>query len=274
MFQEKRQSVWILILCCISLAVVAKAEPDTKRYPLRPSESRIYDDNHLLNASETKLFDDLAQELYKKTGIELTCVLTDHIESANERVADYAKETAETWQLAEKSGEGIMIFVSQKQHAKNVVVTPAAQAIFNEKKLAELQQKTLLPAFREYNYSEGIRSFSYAIAQLGAKAKKVKLDIDDTHYKLSRNSVSSLMILFILFVFFLTLRAKFSGGRGNGILWFLFGGAIKNKKKDEPETGFGGGFGNTTKGFGGGFGGGLGGSFGNGMSRYGKRSSW
>ena len=203
MFRKKRHSIWIFILCCISLAVVAQAEPDAKVYPTRPSESRIYDDNHLLNASETKLFDDLAQELYNKTGIELTCVLTDHIANSNERVADYAKETADNWQLAPNSGEGIMIFVSQKQHAKNIVVTPAAQTIFSEKKLAEIQQKTLLPAFREYNYSEGILSLSYAIAQIGAKAKKVKLDIDGTPYKLSQNSVSSLMVLFILFVFFL-----------------------------------------------------------------------
>ena len=79
------------------------------------------------------------------------------------------------------------------------------------------------------------------------------------------------MILFILFVFFLTLMAKFSGGRGNGILWFLFGGAIKNKKKDEPEIGFAGGFGSTAKGFGGGFGGGLGGGFSSGI---GGRSSF
>ena len=276
MFREKRLSVWIFILCCICFTAETMAEvsSDAKKYPLRPSESRIYDDNHLLNATETKLFDDLAQELLEKTGIELTCVLTDHIANANERVADYAKETADNWQLAQDSGEGIMIFVSQKQHAKNIVVTPAAQAIFNEKKIAEIQQKTLLPAFREYNSSEGILSFSYALAQIGAKAKKVKLDIDGTPYKLSQNNISSLMILFILFVFFLTLMAKFSGGRGNGILWFLFGGAIKNKKKDEPETGFSGGFGSTPKGFGGGFGGGLGGSFGSGMSRYGKKSSW
>ena len=88
------------------------------------------------------------------------------------------------------------------------------------------------------------------------------------------------MILFILFVFFLLLMAKFSGGRGNGILWFLFGGAIKNKKKDEPETGFSGGFGSSPRGFGGGFGGGLGGSFGgssfSGESRngFGRRNSW
>ena len=60
-----------------------------------------------------------------------------------------------------------------------------------------------------------------------------------------------------------------------------FGGAIKNKKKDEAEVGFGGGFGGSPKGFGGGFGNGLGGgfssgmgggsSFGSGMGRFGKR---
>lgn len=272
MFQEKRFSIRLFILCCLGIVMLATAEtsPNAPRYPERPAESRIYDENHLLNANEIKLFDNLAQELFQKTGTEITCVLTDNIANANERVEDYARETAEAWKLGQGSGEGIMIFVAQKRHAKNIVVTPATQEILNEKDLADIQQKTLLPAFREYNYSEGILSLSYALAKKVANAKKAALNIDDTPYKLSQNSVSSLMILFILFVFFLTLMAKFSGGRGNGILWFLFGGAIKNKKKDDTETGFGGGFGSTPNGFGGGFGGG----FGSGMSRYGKRDSW
>lgn len=276
MFQEKRFSIRLFILCCLGIAMLATAEtsPEVKQYPERPAESRIYDENHLLNANETKLFDNLAQELFQKTGTEITCVLTDNIANANERVEDYARETAEAWKLGQDSGEGVMIFVAQKRHAKSIIVTSATQEILNEKDLAEIQQKTLLPAFREYNYSEGILSLSYAIAKKVADAKKTALNIDDTPYKLKQNSVSSLMILFILFVFFLTLMAKFSGGRGNGILWFLFGGAIKNKKKEETVTGFGGGFGSTPNGFGGGFGGGLGGGFGSGMSRYGKRDSW
>ncbi len=277
MFRKERLSIWIFILCCIALAMNAMAETSfsQKTYPKRPTESRLYDDNHLLDASETKLFDNLAEEFFQKTGIELTCVLTDNIPYSSERIEDYARETASTWNLGKESGEGIMIFVIQKRHAKNIFVTSAAQEIFKERDLERIMQKTLLPAFREYNYNEGILSLSYALAKKGADAKKVSLNIDESLYKLSQNKTSSLMILFILFIFFLTLMAKFSGGRGNGILWFLFGGAIKNKKKDETEnTGFGGGFGSSPSGFGGGFGGGLGGGFGSAMSRYGKRDSW
>lgn len=266
----------------LALSAWAETSTDSPRYPQRPSESNIYDDNHLLNASETSLFNNLAVELYQKTGIELTCVLLDDIGHVNqfEKSELYAQNTAKEWNLG-KQADGIMIFVAQKQRWKNIVVTPALEKNFDEKTLAKIQQKTLIPAFREYNYGEGILSLSYALAQIGAKAKGKVLDIDATPYKLSENSVPALMILFILFVFFLVLMAKFSGGRGNGILWFLFGGAIKNKKKEEAEVGFGGGFGGTPKGFGGGFGNGLGGgfssgmgggsSFGSGMGRFGKR---
>lgn len=284
MFQRNKFILRFFFFCCMSLALSAWAETstDSPRYPQRPSESNIYDDNHLLNASETSLFNNLAVELYQKTGIELTCVLLDDIGHVNqfEKSELYAQNTAKEWNLG-KQADGIMIFVAQKQRWKNIVVTPALEKTFDEKTLAKIQQKTLIPAFREYNYGEGILSLSYALAQIGAKAKGKVLDIDATPYKLSENSVPALMILFILFVFFLLLMAKFSGGRGNGILWFLFGGAIKNKKKDEAEVGFGGGFGGTPKGFGGGFGNGLGGgfssgmgggsSFGSGMGRFGKR---
>jgi uncharacterized protein len=284
MFQRNKFILRFFFFCCMSLALSAWAETstDSPRYPQRPSESNIYDDNHLLNASETSLFNNLAVELYQKTGIELTCVLLDDIGHVNqfEKSELYAQNTAKEWNLG-KQADGIMIFVAQKQRWKNIVVTPALEKTFDEKTLAKIQQKTLIPAFREYNYGEGILSLSYALAQIGAKAKGKVLDIDATPYKLSENSVPALMILFILFVFFLVLMAKFSGGRGNGILWFLFGGAIKNKKKDEAEVGFGGGFGGSPKGFGGGFGNGLGGgfssgmgggsSFGSGMGRFGKR---
>ena len=285
MFQRNKFIFRFFIFFCLSLALSAWAETSTEapRYPQRPSESNIYDDNHLLNASETSLFNRLADELYRKTGIELTCVLLDDIGHVNqfEKSELYAQNTAKEWNLGRQTAEGIMIFVAQKQRWKNIVVTPALEKNFDEKTLAKIQQKTLIPAFREYNYGEGILSLSYALAQIGAKAKGKQLDIDATPYKLSENSVPALMILFILFVFFLLLMAKFSGGRGNGILWFLFGGAIKNKKKDEAEVGFGGGFGGSPKGFGGGFGNGLGGgfssgmgggsSFGSGMGRFGKR---
>ena len=267
MFQLRRLSIRITLLCLsLTLGALAETSFESQTFPQKPSESQIYDDNHLLNASETQLFNDLAYKFQQETGIELTCVLVDDIGHANqfEKGDKYAKYTAEQWNLGKENGEGIMIFVAQKQRWKNIVVTPGLEKIYSEKNLAKIQQKTLLPAFRENNYSEGILSLSYTLAKVGAKAKGKNLDIDETPYKLKENSVSSLMILFILFVSFLLLMAKFSGGRGNGIFWFLFGGAIKNKKKDEPEIGFGGGFGSNPRGFGGGFGSGFGNSgFGN-----------
>ncbi|PWJ67463.1 uncharacterized protein SAMN05720473_101334 [Fibrobacter sp. UWB15] len=271
MFLLRRFSIRITLLCLgLTLGAMAETSFEDQRFPQKPSESQIYDDNHLLNASETKLFNDLAQKFHQETGIELTCVLIDDIGHANlfEKGDKYARYTAKQWNLGKENGEGIMIFVAQKQRWKNIIVTPSLEKIYSEKKLAKVQQKTLLPAFRENNYSEGILSLSYALAKIGAKAKGKKLNIDETPYKLRENSVSSLMILFILFVSFLLLMAKFSGGRGNGIFWFLFGGAIKNKKKDEPEVGFGGGFGSSPRGFGGGFGSGFG------NSGFGNRNSW
>ena len=202
MFQRNKFIFRFFIFFCLSLALSAWAETSTEapRYPQRPSESNIYDDNHLLNASETSLFKSLADELYRKTGIELTCVLLDDIGHVNqfEKSELYAQNTAKEWNLGKQSAEGIMIFVAQKQRWKNIVVTPALEKNFDEKTLAKIQQKTLIPAFREYNYGEGILSLSYALAQMGAKAKGKQLDIDATPYKLSENSVPALMILFIL----------------------------------------------------------------------------
>ena len=134
MFVKKRFSIRVLAVFCLSFALGAMAEAplDAPVYPIKPTESQIYDDNHLLNASETRLFDDLADKLYKKTGIELTCVIVDDIGHANqfEKGDKYAQNTADAWQLGKESGEGVMIFVSQKQRWKNIVVTPGAEKYY------------------------------------------------------------------------------------------------------------------------------------------------
>ena len=271
MFRALTRFIWILAFCGLGTALAAQdgTTNDIPPYPVKPTASQIYDDNHLLNATETRLFDDLAKELFQKTGIELACVLVNDFKYAahKENGRDFSSRTADQWQLGAPTGEGVMIFISQKQRWKDIVITPGAQNLFDENDLAKIQQKTLLPALRENNYGEGILSLAYTLAQKAAQAKGVSLEVDGSAYTFSRNSTSSLMILFSLFVFFLVLMAKFSGGRGNGLLWFLFGGAIKNRKKDEPETGFGGGFGNSPRGFGGGFGGGLGGGFSSSIGR-------
>lgn len=231
---------------------------DSRPYPERPAESAVYDDNHLMNANEIELFDALAQELRQKTGIELACVLVNDI--GHQDNGGYAKATAEQW--IPEGKDGLLIFVAQKQRWKDVVVQGKIQELYDTKSLAQLQQHTLLPAFREYNYSQGILALAYALAEKGAKAQKVKLGVDRNLYELQQNNVSSLMILFIMFVVFFLLMAKFSGGRGNGCFWFLFGGAIKErKKKKEEDTGFAGNFGSSRGGFGGGFGGSFGGGF-------------
>ncbi|WP_298767772.1 YgcG family protein [uncultured Fibrobacter sp.] len=243
-------TVSIFLLCGFAAAVEERPIPE------KPTESAVYDDNHLMNASEIQLFDDLALELKKKTGISLACVLANDIGRTDNK--SYARATAEHWDI---DNNGLMIFVAQKQHWKDIIVAPQLQDVYSEKVLAKLQQHTLLPAFREYNYSQGILALAYALAEAGVKSKGIKLDIDKTRYELQQNKVSSLMILFIMFVVFFLLMAKFSGGRGNGCFWFLFGGAIRKRKKEEPETGFAGSFGNSRSGFGGGFGNSFGGGF-------------
>ncbi|WP_294653325.1 YgcG family protein, partial [Fibrobacter succinogenes] len=149
MFLLKRISIRVTLLCLsLTLGAMAETSFEDQRFPQKPSEGQIYDDNHLLNASETQLFNDLAQKFHQETGIELTCVLIDDIGHANqfEKGDKYAKYTAEQWNLGKESGEGIMIFVAQKQRWKNIVVTPGLEKIYSEKKLATVQQKTLLPA--------------------------------------------------------------------------------------------------------------------------------
>lgn len=219
--------------------------------PTKPEASSVYDENHLLSAQEIRLFNALAEELHEKAGIDLACVLMNDIGQNDSK--QYSHQTAEKWNLGGTTKESILILISQKQRKRNIEIGSGAKRYLNESLVEKIQQKALIPALRQQKYGEGILALAWNIAQTAAQEKGVTLDLAKDLFIEKKSEVPARTILFIMLVAFLLLMSKFSGGRGNGCLWFLFGNAIESRK-DDPHRGFGGGFGRGKSGFGGGFG--------------------
>lgn len=223
-----------------------------RRTPPRPINSYVYDENRLMTAQEIQQFNLIAEELYRKAGVGLAAALMNDIGSNDYR--DYAVNTAQSWGIGGKSNEGILIFVALKQRRRSVEIGYGAEGYLPDALVERLQQATLIPAFRQQKYGTGILALAWEIAQVVAKEKNIQLDINESPIP-EENGVPARMVLFIMFVTFMLMMAKFSGGRGNGCLWFMLGNAIGSASRGNSRGGFGGGFGGRG-GFGGGFGGG------------------
>ena len=209
--------------------------------PAKPEKSLVYDENHLLNATETKLFDDLSAELSKKTNASIAALLFDHLDKRL-LTDDFAREVVKKWGIGNR--DNLLILASQKDRLQFIYMGGNLKQIISESEISHLFRRNLTHAFDYESYSERLLSFEWETASYIAEQKNATLSINGEAYALKESNVSSLMILFIMFVFFLLLMAKFSGRRG----------ILKNSRKKEEESGFGGGFGSMTGGFGGGFG--------------------
>lgn len=236
------------------LATAAYAGFGSKRttIPPRPRNSYVYDENRMMTAQQVKQFNLIAEELYKKAGVGLACALMHDIGHNDYR--DFAVNIAQSWGVGGKTDEGILIFMALKQKRRSVEVGYGAEGYLPDALVERLQQATLVPAFRQQKYGDGVIALAWGIAQVVAKEKNVQLDIGENPVP-EQSNMPARMVLFIMFVGFMLLMAKFSGGRGNGCLWFMLGNAIGSSSHHNNRGGFGGGFGGRG-GFGGGFGGG------------------
>lgn len=239
----KKILVFGLLLVCTTFA--------EKSIPTKPSNSFVYDENHLMSAQEIHLFNTLAEELHNKTGIDIACVLMNDI--GKDGFQQFAAQTTKEWNLGGENQESILILVSQKQRKRSIETGSGVKEYLNDATIYKTQQKTLAPAFRQQKYGEGILAFAWNLAQISAQEKGATIDLDGSQFITEEKSVPARTILFIMLVAFLLLMSKFSGGRGNGCLWFLFGNVLESKK-ESSRSGFGGGFGRGKGGFGGGFG--------------------
>lgn len=255
----------LTIAACLILASTVFAG-SLKKIPPRPIDSYVYDENRLMSAQETQIFNTLAEELYQKTGVAIACALMNDIGGLDYR--KFALQTAEHWGVGGKSNEGVLIFVTIKERRRSVEVGYGSEGYLPDALVEKLQQSTLVPAFRQQKYGEGIIQLAREIAKVTVTAKGVTLE-QNLEQETEEKPTTPGDVFFLVFIFFLLFIFKFGGGRGNGCLWFLLGNAIggsSSRSRHSSRGGFSGGFGGSRGGFGGGFGGGHFGGGGSGGS--------
>lgn len=256
---------FIFMACCWALLGVS-AQAFTP--PAKPGEGVVYDDAGLLSPAAEQYVNNVATELYNKTGFAIGVALLADIGEDDYREAALA--TAQGWGLGKKGqDEAALIFVAMQQRRRSIEVGYGAEGYLPDALAERIQQATLVPAFREKNFEAGVVNAVAAVAQVVAKHKEVELasiaaPLDPSVQKASRARAPKsdnfpiplpLILFFGILFFTMAFRGarnqRYSGSRGGPVI-----------------GGFGGGFGGSSRsgGFGGGFGGFGGGSFGGGGS--------
>lgn len=212
----------------------------TKEVPLRPVNSYVYDENRMLSQAETKVFNEIAEELYRKTGVGLAAALFQNIDGEEPR--DFALQIAQKWGVGNKNDEGLLIFVTLDEKRRSVETGYGAEIFLPDALVERLQQKTLVPAFRQGKYSEGVLRLALALAEESAKAKNVTLDfskISNQKIRTEKQKLSPLGFFFFLILGIFLIATP----TGRTILLYLLIASLRGSSSSSRGGGFGGGFG-------------------------------
>jgi uncharacterized protein len=234
--------------------------------PSKPT-TWVTDNAGILNAEQRQALNEKLEALKQKTGTEFLVMTFPSLEG--EDVTAYTNRVAEQWKV--KDDKALMLFVFPNDRKMWIQVGYGLEATITDAYASRVYRNTLVPAFRQNRYYEGIDE---AVSQLGQK-------IDPTFAPGSRalppegrgssggqpGRIDFIWIIVIIFVFLFVigpmLRRRGGGCGGCWPIFFFPGGG-------GGTTFGGGGGGGSNWSVGGSWGGGGGSSFGGG----GAGGSW
>lgn len=171
----------------------------------RPYETSVIDEDHLMSAAQVESFDNLSEELLRKTGISMAATLLDGLRSRDART--YASEAAAEWKATSQANGAVMILLSLKERRSIVETAGTANQVLTGKDIERLKQQKLFPAFRQTKYGEGVLAFAYAVATEIAREKGVTLDVEAPSVsEEAPMTVRGWIFIFAVFAILLLLR--------------------------------------------------------------------
>lgn len=243
------------IALCIAAAALALDIPP------KPA-AWVTDNAGILTSEQRQALNEKLEALKQKTGAEFLVMTFPSLEG--EDVTGYTNRVAEQWKV--KDDKALMLFVFPNDRKMWIQVGYGLEDTITDAYSSRVYRQTLVPAFRQQQYYEGIDD---AISQLGQK-------IDPTFAPGSRalppesggsgraggmDVVGLLVLVAVFFLIILPMMRRRRGGGCGGCFWPMFfwpGGG------GGGTTFGGGGGGGSNWSVGGSWGGGGGSSFGGG----------
>jgi uncharacterized protein len=173
-------------------------------------------------------------------------------------IDEYAVKLVEKAGIGKKNSDnGLLILLAKSERRVRIEVGYGLEQYITDGFAGETIRETMLPAFRQGSYDDGLLKGTTRVIARIAQARGVTLQdvpAPDQSAQQTRTSFPPGLLVFIaLFILVMILRSRGGGPRSPGRFggpWSGWTGGV---------GGFGGGFGGGLGGFGGGFGGGGGG---------------
>ncbi len=257
---KRKNYLWFLVLAWLLLASPAGGAPVGFPQP----KGAVNDFAGVVGAAEAQRMEELAREVWEKTGTAIVVAVLDTI--GDQDPQDYANRLYQAWGIGEKGKDkGVLVFLALKERKIRIETGYGVEGILPDGLVGEILDKYVLPYLKEGKYGQGLANGCLALASVIAQDARVTLSgtpaPSPRREKSSRRKIGLFPLILLLLVLIPLLGTRqgrewlpvillmlLGSGRGGG---GGYGGGMSG--------GFGGGFG----GFGGGFsgGGGAGRSF-------------
>lgn len=249
----KRFLIYLVLLLQTFFAACAFAAPSI---PPRPTGSGIYVQDYagIINAADKQQMLSTGRDLDNKTTAQLAVVTINSLEG--QPIEDYALAVLREWGVGSKTkNNGVLIVVAIKDKVSRIEVGYGLEGVLPDGKTGRIQDKYMLPYFKQGDYSKGITQGYLATASVIAQSEGVQLANGSSAAAVQPKGsqakgsfgLSDILIALIVIGVLIVDNMFLGGMLTQMLLWLLF-------------------FGGRGGGRGGGFGGGSGG--GGGSSRH------
>ena len=243
-----------LLAATLSILVAATAPVGAIEPTVPVPRGFVNDYTGTLDPAVVRELDGMIAELKQKTGAEIAVVVVKTVQPLS--TFDYALKIAETWKPGQKEKDNGVVFLAALDDRDLFILTGyGVEGPLPDGRVGEIRDRLIVPAFRQGDYSGGVRAGTWELARAIAEDAGVTLTgAPPPRPQRPQPSQGSFFILLAIVLLFILLSSRTSGG------WM--GPGYRGRRRWSHWNGYPGGLGGGFGGFGGGGGGGGGGGFG------------
>ena len=257
------------------LLTAVSAFGQTTKSPLPPPTGYVNDYAGVINRATRTELETTLTNLDREQKIQFAVAVVDT--TGGQDIADYSRDVARGWGLGSKDTNkpSLLLLVAIKDRKYFTQVSRHLEGDLPDGLAGQIQREKLVPAFRQSDYSGGIRETMYEYIRTVARKQGFSTDkifasgataprTRDSGPKASFCVSVIVMVVIALVVLALLGAARGRGGRGGGggggmLGWLLMSLLLSGRGGSGSSGWSGGGFGGFSGGGGGGGGGGFGG---------------
>ncbi len=145
------------ILCMLILILNITSYAAELALPRPTSDFYVYDESNILNKEAKEYIIKTNEELYKKTGAQIVVVTIDSLENAD--INEYAVKLFEEWGIGSREYDnGVLMLIVTEERQIWIEVGYGLEGALPDSRVGNIIEDSILPYFREGEYSDGIIS--------------------------------------------------------------------------------------------------------------------